>query len=99
MTCPACADLCQHVPIRSPRDLWQAIKIARQNVDDGTIVEFEVDDGTVVAATPIGELSEDGIRPDVIKTDFFCNNCRETFHLICETYHGSGGSWSYGVKA
>ncbi len=31
---------------------------------------------------------------DYVECDLLCNYCGAKFYLRCETYHGSGGSWS-----
>lgn len=31
---------------------------------------------------------------DYIECDLRCTDCGATFRLCCETYHGSGGTWS-----
>ena len=39
MSCPSCSDLCVRYRIGSPSELSKAIKIAFQNVQDGTLRE------------------------------------------------------------
>jgi hypothetical protein len=99
MTCSNCADLCQNVSIRHPKELWHVIEVAKQNIADGTVLEFHDEHGSVIVPTPIGELSASRPTPDIIKADFRCVHCSETFHLFCETYHGSGGRWYFGAIA
>ena len=81
--------------IRTPKNLWMAVNVVRQNVDDGTIVQI-LRQGR--SSTPIGNLGRDGSMPDFIEMDFQCIRCEEQFHLVCENYHGSGGRWSWGVN-
>lgn len=40
MACEKCEDLCVRFAIRQPHELKQAIKIAGENVTDGTISEI-----------------------------------------------------------
>ena len=95
MTCEACIDLCREVIIKTPGNLWRAVNVARQNIDAGTLVQINRQDGS---HTPIEKLNRDDPIPDLIEMDFHCTRCGEQFHLLCETYHGAGGRWSYGVE-
>lgn len=89
--CSRCDDLCQTVPILTPGELQKVVRVATANLDDGTIVEITSGE----EGTPLSTWIAAGPRPDVIKSDFKCSECGELFHLRCETYHGSGGYWSY----
>jgi hypothetical protein len=91
MPCELCADLCVRYPIRQPNDLIKAIKIAKQNVEDGTIIElpdFESINQNSFAVVASGEA-----WGDIIEYNFCCSSCGERFSLHAETYHGSGGYW------
>ncbi len=90
MTCTKCSDLCQEIRIRTPSELDRIVHIAKSSLDDGTIV----DTSSAFLATPMTDLLKPG-WPDIVSADFRCTECGENFHLSCETYHGSGGSWSH----
>jgi len=97
MPCEKCAELCVRYPIRHPNDLRQAINIARQNLEDGTIME-------VPNADSIGQVSFTAIASgeawdDIVEYHFRCTSCGELFYLHAETYHGSGGYWEPENKA
>jgi hypothetical protein len=95
MTCETCEDLCRELIIQTPGNLWSAINVARQNVDDGAIFQVQTQDGSY---TPIAKLNRADPMPDLIEMDFHCTRCGEQFHLVCENYHGAGGHWSYGAE-
>jgi hypothetical protein len=90
-TCERCAGLRQRFDIRSPADLAKAIRVARDNVTDGTIVE--VPSPSQVQHEPFSALSPDGPWDDVLGYGFRCTSCGQLFYLSAETYHGSGGEW------
>ena len=92
MTCESCAELCHQVTIRTSGELWAAVNVAKQNVEDGTILQVH---RSAATTTPIEELRRDTPIPDLIQMDFHCIRCDEQFHLVCETYHGAGGRWSW----
>ncbi len=74
-----------------PADLKQAIRVARDNVVDGTIVE--VPSQSPIHREPFFAVSIDGPWDDVIGYGFRCTSCGQLFSLSAETYHGSGGEW------
>jgi len=89
--CECCASLRQRFEIRSPADLGRAIRIARDNVADGTIVE--VPSRSSVFREPFSSVIPEGPWEDVIGYGFGCTSCGQLFYLSAETYHGSGGEW------
>ena len=97
MTCEKCQDLCVHYAIRSPKDLGRAIKLAQENLNDGTVSEIK-------GRNPIGlpafqTLLPDGPWDDIVAYRFSCAACGEVFSLHAETYHGQGGAWEPERKA
>jgi hypothetical protein len=91
MACEKCKELCVRFAIRHPQDLRRTIEIAKQNIQDGTIVEIQTisqDD-----QIPFSELNIDQPLDDYISYRFRCISCGELFYLHVETYHGSGGYW------
>ena len=91
MPCEKCAELCVRYMIRQPGELRQAIEIARQNTEDGTIVELQ--DAAIASEIPFPILAAGNPWGDFVEHRFRCTNCGEVFHLHAETYHGSGGYW------
>ena len=73
------------------------IKIAKQNVEDGTLTE--IIDKNPLALPPFGSLWLDGPWDDLIAYRFRCTDCGELFSLHAETYHGQGGAWEPERKA
>ncbi|PWU18461.1 MAG: hypothetical protein C5B50_09060 [Verrucomicrobia bacterium] len=90
--CKRCEILRQRFAISSPATLAQAIRVARDNVADRTIIEVpygsETDD-----QPPFSDLKTEGPWNDVLGYAFRCTTCGQLFHLRAETYHGSGGEW------
>ena len=95
MTCTRCSDLCITYPIRSPRELDNALGIAGANLRDGTIEEVALPPGTPILEqkVPFASVAAGTDRPDFVNFRFRCTSCGEEFALVAETYHGSGGSW------
>jgi hypothetical protein len=91
MPCEKCAELCVRYQIQQPRELRKAIDIARQNIEDGTIVELQ--SSSPVSQVPFSALASGAAWNDIVEHRFRCANCGELFSLHAETYHGSGGYW------
>lgn len=83
--CDACKDLQVDWPIRTAGELEQALRIAKQNVGDGTLVEETP--GQLLGIADIGPWS------DILQIRLRCRACRARFELSAETYHGTGGGW------
>jgi hypothetical protein len=91
MSCPSCSDLCVRYRIGSPSELSKAIRIAFQNVQNGTLREvFLSENGN---GPPLGELAQGAAWNDLVSFGFKCQACGQSFRLHAETYHGSGGYW------
>lgn len=91
MSCASCRDLCVRYRIDSPSELRKAIKIAFENVQDGTLLEaVPPEQGTVPT---FSQLAQGAAWNDVVSFSFECQTCGESFRLFAETYHGSGGYW------
>jgi hypothetical protein len=71
--------------------LRKAIKIARQNVEDGTIIELP--DLDSINQNSFASVASGAAWGDIVEYNFYCSNCNERFSLYAETYHGSGGYW------
>jgi hypothetical protein len=97
MSCSHCVDLCQEVLIRRPGELERVVRVVAANLQDGTLAEIrgETPSAEVIESTSFAALIASGPRPDMINADFRCAYCGELFRLRCETYHGSGGRWSF----
>lgn len=87
--CEKCKDLNVVFPIKVPSELKQAIRIAKQNIEDNTIGLLE----TGPWCRPFAEISESGEWEDILSYVFKCNFCGKRFRLSAETYHGAGGKW------
>jgi hypothetical protein len=83
------------VSIERPANLTNVLKVIRDNLADGTIVEAP---HTAVAPDrsrpSFMVIPVDGPWPDYIKHDFSCTTCGQAFRLQAETYHGVGGKWA-----
>ena len=88
--CEKCKDLNTIFRISMPGDLKQAIRVAKDNVADGTISVIE---NAEKISQPFFQLSESGTWDDIVHYEFKCNSCGQKFHLVAETYHGTGGEW------
>lgn len=95
-SCSRCADLLSTVSIESPTAVENILKVVRDSLADGTIVEVEQwPPGKVrFAQPPFLTIQPAGPWPDLLLFFFSCTACGRTFRLSVETYHGSGGSWS-----
>jgi hypothetical protein len=87
--CEKCRELCRVFEIRSPGDLAKAIRVAKDNIEDGTIVESR--DRPEVES--VLSVPDDGPWGDYLEFYFECSQCRQVFRLAAETYHGAGGQW------
>ncbi|ARU94052.1 hypothetical protein [Tatumella citrea] len=92
MSCHRCQDLCVKYIIRQPEQLRKAIRIARDSLADGTLVEVKPE--TDWNQFSFDECAEKMIWGDIVDYHFACNTCGTQFVLGAETYHGSGGYWS-----
>ena len=90
-TCARCTDLRVTYPIRTPGDLTKAIRVVRDNVADGTLLD--VTQPGEIASGQFAGLAEQGLWPDYLEYHFRCSACGQGFKLTAETYHGSGGGW------
>jgi len=91
MPCDKCAELCVRYAIRQPNDLLKAIKIAKQNLEDGTITEIKCPDS--LNKNSFTSIASGEAWGDIVEYHFHCSTCGEPFYLHAETYHGSGGYW------
>lgn len=91
MPCQSCDELCVRYRIDSPSDLKEAIRIAYQNVQDGTLREVVSRDKGEVPT--LQQVAHGAAWNDIVSFNFECRMCRKPFRLRAETYHGSGGYW------
>ncbi|PQO28464.1 hypothetical protein DTL21_28080 [Bremerella cremea] len=75
--CQQCDDFGQHIQIKLPADL----KVNMNRVNTAVAKKL--------LRITTGELQ----WSDYINCDLTCTKCDADYHLSCETYHGSGGSW------
>lgn len=91
MTCNNCADLQRYIEIRTPGELTKAVRVARDNLSDGTLQDI-----TQPSHSPSGtfsELPDVAPWPDYVEHYFRCATCGDGFRLSADTYHGAGGAW------
>lgn len=74
-----------------PYELKKALSVAGDNIANGTIVQTAIEDGQSVR-----ELMAGNGWPDMVQATFERTNCGDSFSLVAETYHGSGGYWTCG---
>jgi len=89
--CDKCEDLRIRYDIRTPGELTKAIRVVRDNLSDGTLIDI-----TQPAHSPSGhfiDLSDAGPWPDYVEHYFRCGACGHGFRLAVDTYHGAGGKW------
>ena len=91
--CAKCAELRVEHAIRSPGELRKAISVIRSEIEAGTLSEVPTGEGDDGSRTSFARLLG-GTLDDIVLCRFRCNGCGERFDLSCETFHGSGGTWS-----
>ena len=93
--CEHCSEVCQTYKIDYPSDLKQAIKVIKDNIADGTIIEsnYWPDQNLGMIIEPFAEIKTQGPWDDILIYYFECTQCKQLFKLGAETYHGQGGSW------
>jgi len=96
VSCNQCEDLDLTWEIRSPGELAKAIRVARANLKDGTIVESSYWPKGIIKTEnePFSNIKESGPFEDIIQYYFECPKCCQLYSFSCETYHGSGGEWA-----
>jgi len=91
MTCERCQNMDQHVPIRTPGELFKVVRTVRQALLDGDIEQ--IDAGPMKGVVAFDDLSEGGPLDDVVLYRFQCQSCGQNFVLGAVTWNGTGGSW------
>lgn len=92
--CPKCKELGIQYRISSPNELRHAIVVIRSAIDAGVLSETSHMDAKKEGWRTQFASLESGPPDDLVLCYFACNSCNQHFCLSCETYHGSGGSWS-----
>ena len=94
--CAKCQELDTTITIDGPSMLENVLKVVRDNMHDGTIVEstFWPKAQIRLNQPPFLSIPDTAPWPDVFEYYFECSNCGQLYRLAVETYHGSGGSWS-----
>ena len=93
--CDHCREVCQSFKIALPRDLTNAIRVVKDNIADGTILESDYWPSKHIKLdlAPFSAVNEKGPWDDYLEYYFECPRCRQLFRLFAETYHGSEGGW------
>lgn len=89
--CEKCSDLNKVFRIKLPAELKHVIRIAKENVADGTISVVEKETG--YWSRPFSQLTASSGWDELVHYVFVCNSCDQRFQLSAETYHGAGGEW------
>lgn len=93
--CEHCRDVCQSFKITLPRDLTKAIKVVKDNIAVGTILESDYwpTKHIKIELEPFSKVNAEGPWGDYLEYYFECSRCGQLFRLSAETYRGSGGGW------
>ena len=95
-TCVRCHDLDTTVAINSAAAMENVLRVVRDNLNDGTIVEAAYwPAGKIKIVRPAFlSIPVSGPWPDYLEVYFSCSSCGQLYRLTAETYRGFGGSWS-----
>jgi len=91
MPCDQCSDLALEIMIRVPSDLQHVIVMVQDAIKSGELEQTNPS-GWV---QQIVNLDPSGPYEDFLEFNFRCVACSTIFRLAAETYHGSGGKWSF----
>ena len=94
--CSHCKEVFVTAPIGSSAGFEKALRVVRDNLTDGTIVDSTYwPEGTMRScSTPFNDVNGAGPYTEDIYIYYFeCPECHQIFKLHCNTYHGSGGAW------
>lgn len=88
-------EVCKEFKISLPKDLSKAIRVVKENLADGTLVEsiFWPRQYARFTTQSFTKIPEKAPWDDVLEYYFECPRCHQLFRLSAETYHGSGGAW------
>ncbi len=94
--CEHCNEVNQVFRIKKPQDLRKAIKVASDNINDGTIIESEYwpEGCSNHNNVSFSRLAGGAHWGDTVDYFFECPKCKSLYNLSAETYHGSGGKWA-----
>jgi hypothetical protein len=94
--CSRCQDLRTTLQIKNADDMTNVLKVIRDNLGDGTLVEAAYwPDGQVKVDRPnFTSIPTGGPWPDYFEYYFSCATCRQLYRLSVEAFHGIGGTWS-----
>jgi hypothetical protein len=95
-TCQRCIDVNATVQVGSRSDLEKVLKVVRDNLQDGTIVESTYwPPGQIQMNRPAFlSIPVSGPWPDYLEYYFACSACGQIYRLVVEAYRGFGGSWA-----
>jgi hypothetical protein len=94
--CSKCSELRTTINIGSAAELANVLKVVRDNLEDGTLVEAAYwPPGQIKMSRPsFLSIPVSGPWPDYAEYYFSCAACGQLYRLSVETYHGAGGKWS-----
>lgn len=92
--CSICDEFDIEIQIHGPEQLQRLMNKVKDAIANKKLSynSFESDRALIGQASFL-KLDIDESLPDVIRYYFDCENCRNVFALIVETYHGQGGTW------
>ncbi len=79
--------------ITQPGQLEDVLAIVKQAVRKGSLEELGPQGAPPVGPQALSDFEAAGPWPDVIHLHFREPETGACYRLLCETYHGSGGSW------
>lgn len=98
VACNTCEPFSRKVIISSPDELWEAIAEIRSEIAAGHLRPQRSGRQREVYSTaddvPFFSLERGQSLPDYLSYAFSCTDCGKAYELTCETYHGTGGTWS-----
>lgn len=88
--CSVCSHL-ESIKIEHLSEMFSCIEIIKALIASGNFEKLKSNFELEKPKTEEGYWQD-----DVMYYSFRCKNCGQEFSLCCETYHGSGGSFSRG---
>lgn len=98
VACNTCGPFSRKVVISSPDELWEAIAEIRAEILAGHLLlrgpARQREACAAANEVPFFSLERGQSLPDYLSYAFSCTDCGKAYELTCETYHGTGGTWS-----
>ena len=98
VACITCEPFSRKVVISSPDELWEAIAEIRSEIAAGHLRSHrsgrQHEIYNAADDVPFFSLERGQSLPDYLSYAFSCTDCGKAYELTCETYHGTGDTWS-----